>query len=176
MKTTGVSCVPKFGLLDFLGHPTDQTLRPRWLCVRGMWYDLRASFTYQNRNIPCAPKQMTRTEPQFKSFHLAKVIFHCPVAEQNTCQSHLFINITPEVQCSNPHQTYQSKFSETCPSEISQEVFIVSEILLFASVIFPCSVCAVTSISQEEFNQGWFKSRTLERLNKYQIKRSIVLT
>ena len=23
MKTTGVSCVPKFGLLDFLGHPSD---------------------------------------------------------------------------------------------------------------------------------------------------------
>ena len=114
-------------------------------------------------------------EPQFNSFHLAEVIFHFPIAEQNTCQSHLFKNVTPEMQCSNPRQTNQSKFSETCPSEISQEVFIVAEILLFASVLFPCSVSAVTSISQEESNQGWFKSRTLERLNKYQIKRTIFL-
>ena len=58
------------------------------------------------------------------------------------------------MQCSNPHQTNQSKFLETCLSEISQEVFIVAEIVLFASVTFPCSVCAVTEISQEEFNQG----------------------
>ena len=29
MKTTGVSGIPKFGLLDFLGHPTIH----KWLCV-----------------------------------------------------------------------------------------------------------------------------------------------
>ena len=26
MKTTGVSGIPKFGLLDFLGHPTDHLI------------------------------------------------------------------------------------------------------------------------------------------------------
>ena len=29
MKTTGVGAIPKFGLLDFLGHPTIH----KWLCV-----------------------------------------------------------------------------------------------------------------------------------------------
>ena len=32
MKTTGVSCVPKFGLLVFLGHPTTQLAFVKRIC------------------------------------------------------------------------------------------------------------------------------------------------
>ena len=34
MKTTGVSGIPKFGLLDFLGHPNEQSLKSgEWLML-----------------------------------------------------------------------------------------------------------------------------------------------
>ena len=44
MKTTGVSGIPKFGLLDFLGHPNV------YECIRNdthyLWYSLLSSLSY----------------------------------------------------------------------------------------------------------------------------------
>ena len=39
MKTTGVSGIPKFGLLDFLGHPTQHSPFHGSLLVQGLCFD-----------------------------------------------------------------------------------------------------------------------------------------
>ena len=52
MKTTGVSDIPKFGLLDFLGHPSQQCgfvwKSTMWICEEGSISDLRGR---QNRGF-----------------------------------------------------------------------------------------------------------------------------